>query len=299
MKFSSFLLILTLFWSCSKQKSTVEKPEEDNSFTVAFMTDIHLQPEKNAVAGFDKAIEKVNELAPDFVITGGDLVMDVLGEGEGRADTLFDMYKEEVKKFNMPIYHTIGNHEFFGVYQESGIDTTHPDYGHNLFEKEIGKRYQSFEYNGWYFMILDAIDTKGRKYIGQIDEEQIDWIKEELKKLDKKTPIVISVHIPMISTFLLREYGPLEENGEGLMVINTKEVLDLFEGYNLKLVLQGHTHYIEDIFVKNVHFVSGGAVCGKWWEGSNKGFEEGFLLLEFSENEFEWKYVDYGWEVNE
>ena len=58
----------------------------DDEFTFVFMTDIHLQSEKHAVDGFLQAIDSVNELNPDFVITGGDLIMDALGQPYRRAD---------------------------------------------------------------------------------------------------------------------------------------------------------------------------------------------------------------------
>jgi phosphodiesterase/alkaline phosphatase D-like protein len=42
------------------------------------MTDMHLQPERNAVEGYRRAIKTVNNLNPAFVITGGDLIYDAL-----------------------------------------------------------------------------------------------------------------------------------------------------------------------------------------------------------------------------
>ena len=51
------------------------KPSDDASFNFVFMTDIHLTTERNAVEGFTRAIRSVNDLNPDFVITGGDLIM--------------------------------------------------------------------------------------------------------------------------------------------------------------------------------------------------------------------------------
>jgi hypothetical protein len=71
----------------------------------------------------------------------------------------------------------------------------------------------------------------------------------------------------------------------------------LFENYNLKLVLQGHQHLYEEIKVKDVQFITGGAVSASWWGGPYYGTEEGFLLLKFSDDDFSWQYVDYGWEV--
>jgi len=66
----------------------------------------------------------------------------------------------------------------------------------------------------------------------------------------------------------------------------------------LKLVLQGHLHYLEDINVANkIHFITGGAVSASWWNGPRGPVEEGFLLLRIKGEDIEWEYVDYGWEV--
>lgn len=80
------------------------------------------------------------------------------------------------------------------------------------------------------------------------------------------------------------------------MVCNFKEELLLFREHNLQLVLQGHQHLYEDLFLQNVHYVTGGAVCADWWNGSFHGTEEGFLLISVdSAGDFEWEYVDCGW----
>ncbi len=42
-----------------------------------------------------------------------------------------------------------------------------------------------------------------------------------------------------------------------------------------------------------------GAVCGNWWCGENDGFQEGYARLDFSGDQVEWSYIDYGWEVDE
>ena len=92
--------------------------------------------------------------------------------------------------------------------------------------------------------------------------------------------------------------GSTAANDSGLVVVNSKEVLDLFKGYNLKLVLQGHLHTVEDIYIDGIHFITAGAVSARWWTGPNMGFEEGFMLINVKGEDFDWKYVDYGWEVN-
>jgi len=267
-------------------------------FSFVFMCDIHLQPEKLAVEGFKKAIEKVNGLKPDFVITGGDLVMDTLETEFDRADMLYDLYLENSKQFKMPVHNALGNHEIFGLYEKSGVDSAHPEYGKKMFEKRIGKTYYSFDFKGWHFMILDSVvEVDRERYMGKIKDEQLKWIKDDLEKTGKHTPIVLGTHIPFITSMTQVYGGPLEANNDYIVIVNSKEVLELFHDHNLKLVLQGHLHFLEAIYVRGIQFITAGAVSGKWWKGPNKETEEGFLLVKVKGDEFGWEYIDYGWEV--
>jgi 3',5'-cyclic AMP phosphodiesterase CpdA len=262
------------------------------------MTDIHLEEGRNAVAGFKQAIESVNRLNPDFVLTGGDLVADVLGQTYGRADSLYKLYLETCRDFKMPVYNTMGNHEIYGIFKESGADKNNPEYGERMFEKRIGPSYYSFDHKGWKFMILNSIEDTGESgYVGMIDSVQKDWIRKELQKTDTATPIILSTHIPLMMAFTQKYYGSTFPNDSGLVVVNSREILDLYEGYNLKLVLQGHMHTMEDIYIGGTHFLIGGAVSAAWWSGLHYGTEEGFMLLTVRKNSVDWEYVDYGWEA--
>lgn len=268
-----------------------------DSFSVAFMTDIHLQPERNAVAGFTKALDTVNSLKPAFILTGGDLIMDALGQSYGRADSLYVLYQETIKKSEAPVYNAMGNHEIYGIYSRSGADPAHPEYGEKMYEKRIGPLYYSFMHEGWKFMILNSVeDTHRNKYVGLIDSVQIAWIEDELDKTDPEIPIVISTHIPFISVMTQRYGGSTVANDSSLIVYNSSPVLDLFREHNLKLVLQGHLHVLEDIYYEGVHYITGGAVSAAWWKGPYLTCEEGFLWLTFGRDDFTWKYIDYNWE---
>ena len=48
---------------------------------------------------------------------------------------------------------------------------------------------------------------------------------------------------------------------------------------------------------RGTRFITGGAVCGKWWRGVWHGTEEGFGVLTLTGNRVDWEYVDYGWEA--
>ena len=282
------MLLIVSFPYCKKAET---------EFIFAFVTDIHLQPEKNAVKGFTKAIECVNELNPEFVITGGDLVMDAIDQPFERADMLYDLYLKTSGQFQMPVYNSIGNHEIFGFSAKSGVDPAHPLYAKKMFQNKIGKTYYSFDHKGLHFMILDSIGlTEEKKYRGWIDENQMEWIRADLAGLEKDIPIIITVHIPVFSLATHIIAGPFEAHGPGSVIGNSKELLELFKGYDLKLVLQGHRHFLEDLYVGGIRFITGGAVCSAWWEGPYFGLEEGFLMVKIRGKNIEWEYIDYGWD---
>lgn len=290
-------ILLFIISGCKPKSGNGTSPEEDG-FSFAFLTDIHLQPEKNAVEGFRQAIDTINKLDPDFVITGGDLVMDVLDQTYGRADSLFTLYREISGELNMPVYNAVGNHEVYGWHRdEKGIES-HAEFGKKMYEKRIGEPYYSFDYKNWHFIILDAIyRSEDGHYIGKIDQGQMEWLKRDLEKTDRQTPMAITIHIPFITSRTQLSQGALAANSEGGVITNSREVLQLFADHNLKLVLQGHLHYNEDLFVGNrVHFITAGAVSGRWW--SNKPGdhpEEGFQMIHIKGNSLSSEYIDFGW----
>jgi 3',5'-cyclic AMP phosphodiesterase CpdA len=130
-----------------------------------------------------------------------------------------------------------------------------------------------------------------------VGEQQLEWLKNELSKVSASTPIVVSMHVPVYSL-----YSPVvdEKYVFAEVIINFNELVKVFENHNLKLVLQGHQHIYEEIFVKNVRYITAGAVSGAWWYGPLHGTEPGFLIVEIdSAGDFTWEYVDFGWIAKE
>ncbi|WP_209330917.1 metallophosphoesterase family protein [Lunatimonas salinarum] len=264
------------------------------SFTFAFLTDIHLQPERRAPVGFQMAIEKVNELNPDFVISGGDQVYDVMRGNQERADSLFRLYAEMSKGFNMPVYNTVGNHDLFAIYPESPEDELHPDYKYGMYQRYLGDTYYSFDHKGWHFIVLNSLGTTGDgRYTAVVDSVQLAWLKENLERVSRQTPVVVVTHIPLVTA-----RGIVTGNPAGHHVTNSSEVLAALEGHNLKLVLQGHIHWKEYGEVNDrFRYLTGGSIAGNGWKGRRHDTKEGFVLLRVEGEEFTWEYIDHGWEA--
>lgn len=271
-------------------------PNETEKFQFVFFTDVHLQQEKNAVRAFEQAVHKINQLQPDFVISGGDNITDALGQNFPTADGLYNLYGSAIKKLKMPVHHVLGNHDVFGIYEVSGIKDTHPEFGKKMFSHRLGKTYYAFDHKGWHFIILDSVLlTIDKKYVGGIDDTQLQWLKQHTSHLDRNIPIAIALHIPFYS---IMPQMDARFNPEVFTLKNPARILSLFTDLNLKLVLQGHVHYFETIKASGVTFISGGAVCAKWWDGPHKGIEEGFLMISVSGEDFTWQYIDYGWDAD-
>jgi 3',5'-cyclic-AMP phosphodiesterase len=265
------------------------------SFRFVHFTDPHIQPERRAGAGTAKAFEAMNRLNPDFCLAGGDLVFDVFERGHDRAKLLFDQYVEALKGLRPRVHSVPGNHDVFGISNKSGVPATDPLYGKKMYEDRIGPRFSSFTHKGWHFIQLDSIGiTPERTYIGSIDEEQLDWLRTDLERTGKQTPIVVTTHIPLVTGF--GQYvGVRPEQIKGIQITNAKPVLDLFQGYQLKAVLQGHTHIREVLHYQGCQFITSGAVSGNWWRGLRLGHPEGFGLISVKGANLSWSYQTYGW----
>jgi Icc protein len=265
-------------------------------FTFLFITDTHLEPELNAAQGCDQCFKKARTVKCDFAIQGGDHVFDSLAVSRERANSLFDLYAKTEQDLGMKLHHTVGNHDCFGVDTKSGVEPTDPLYGKKLFEDRFGKAYYSFDHKGVHFIVLDSIGiTDDRAYEGRVDAVQLSWLAADLKALKRTTPIIVSIHIPLVTAF--SSYVPVpatEPKHHSLTVANAYEVINLFEGHDVLGVLQGHTHVNERVVWKGVPYITSGAVCGNWWRGTRMGTPEGFTVVRVENGKLSTHYETYG-----
>lgn len=243
-----------------------------NDFSFVFLPDIHLNTDSNTEANFDRLVVQINNLRPDFIITGGDMIYTAKNLDEKKANILFDFMKTKFRNLDMPVYYTMGNHEIVGVLAESDMEISHPEWGKGLYEKLYGKRYHSFMHSDWKFFLLDGIKIleKERNYTQGVDSVQMDWIKKELQITDKTTPIVIVIHTPLINPHAINNFR------DQLLTQNSADVLNQFKDYNLKIVLEGHTHLYMNLLFEGIHYISGGSTSQA--SDLNK-YSDGFILV--------------------
>jgi len=289
MKLPVFIKMLTILIMVCQLHGCHPLEVPDSSFSIAFFTDIHLNKGENGCfKGFEKAIKTADSLEVDFIITGGDNVdIDVLKDDSITAHELYRRFLEVQNNSPVKIYPAIGNHDrYTGAYFED------PMRGSALFESYLGPSYYSFNHKGWHFILLNTVQVVDGQYaVGPV---QYEWLKGDLQETGAEVPIVLIGHVPVLSV-----YTPAVSETYGFdSFSNFREVLNLFTDYNLKLVLQGHQHLYEEIYTRNIQFITAGAVSASWWGGPYYGTEEGFLLLTLDEKTFDWEYIDFGWETH-
>lgn len=253
-------------------------------FSFVFLPDTHLHPDSAVDANFDHVVKQIKSLQPDFVIVGGDMADNARKLDEKDAKFLFDFVDTQFHKLDIPVHYTIGNHDIVGVYIESGMDPSNPLWGKGMYIKRYGKTYQSFTFSGLKFFILDGIKILEEKgfWTSEVDSLQIEWLKHELLKTDTKMPICIVIHTPLINPLAIFNLQSCISSP------NSKAVLDLFVGHNLKLVLQGHNHIYMNLLINGVHYISGGSTS---YKPDLKPFDDGFIFVKVKNNIEEIKFI--------
>lgn len=276
------------------------------AFRFVHLTDMHVQPERGASDGWLSCVRKVNALnpQPDFVITGGDLIMDALQPDAGRIDLQWKLFDAGLKELAMPVHHTIGNHDIGGWGPQSTLSRTDARYGKSLFAERYGqgRTYRSFDHRGWHFVLLDSVcqptaTIPGHGYIGQIDDPQLEWLAQDMQQTGPGVPTVLITHIPFFSAIPQTMTGPQTPVSNSGLVTNAHKVRALLEPYNVQLVLSGHGHARERLDLRGVSYIQSGAVSGNWWRGRIFEEPEAFGVIDCHEKSFTYHYQDFGWTV--
>ncbi len=266
---------------------------------LVFFTDVHAREEWETPRALAMAAEAINRQNPDIIIAGGDLITDGFQSSAETVAPRWDVYMEMHRALRGDVHAVIGNHDLVAAIPEDGspaADDPRTEFRNRL---NLSSTYYSFDALGYHFMLLDSVHVTGgpHKYEGRIDAAQMDWIRQDLSTVPAEQPIIVALHLPLLTGFYQMTLGTTEPAPVNRVVVNNRQVLDLFSSHNLQLVLQGHLHVSELIRWGNTTFVTGGAVSGKWWRGAWHGTREGFAVLTLREGRIDWEYVTYGWKA--
>ena len=284
--------------SGSKKKRTLR---------VAHLTDVHVKPELGAVDGMTAALRHVQALddPPRLLLTGGDAIMDALAADAARTKLQWELWNRVLKsECSIPVEHCIGNHDVWGWNKKRSKTTgREKQWGKQIALDEFGlkRRYRSFDKAGWHFIVLDSIYPDDElTYIGKLDDEQFDWLAGDLKKVNRRTPIVVVSHIPVLTVALVEfsdTFAKQPRRRQGAAHVDAKRIVNLFKQHpNVQLCLSGHLHLTERIDYAGVTYMCSGAVSGNWWRGNHHHTDEGYAVIDlYDDGTFDNQYVAYGW----
>jgi hypothetical protein len=150
---------------------------------------------------FSRAVAKVNELQPEFVITVGDLIP---GGGRLRDEAeirrQWNEFNGFVEGFEMPFFYLPGNHDV-----SNGVMD-------RIWDEMFGVRYYSFVYKDVLFLCLNTQDGEGTSPI--LGKEQIAWAKGELDEYADVRWTLVFIHQPL---WVMEEGIPRNVNGKKVL----------------------------------------------------------------------------------
>lgn len=173
--------------------------------------------------------------------------MDAFEQPHEKAKALFDLYGATVRDLAKPVHTVPGNHDVFGVSAKSGVAASILCMG------------RSSTKTGWARGLVPSTTRVGTssgwtRCSSRRKRPMKDvWTMSNWRgcsgtwKTGRKAPLVVVTHIPLATAFGTFPFPDLPELRPVLTVTNARQVLALFEGYNLKAVLQGHTHIAERV----------------------------------------------------
>lgn len=139
---------------------------------------------------FSKAVQQINLMHPEFVMSVGDLI-----EGGGTADNVrkqWDEFDGYAKQFKMPFFYCPGNHDAQSVLKQ------------DVWVERLGKKYYHFAYKGCLFVVLndmdyDADDPKDPPKAGglRVGKRQREYLAAALKQYPNAPFTFVFLHHPI------------------------------------------------------------------------------------------------------
>jgi Icc protein len=286
------LSTLSLATSLSPSFVAGKNSKKKKGLKIAWLSDTHVKPTETAETGMRKAFRHVNNLdpKPDFIINGGDSIMDALAADKAKTQAQWDVWNRVIKEENkLPVYHCIGNHDVWGWQLKDEAVKTDPLYDKSwvLKEHNMPGKYYSFAKDKWHFIVLDSTQENNGGYIARLDEPQFNWLENELKNISPDKFICIVSHIPIVSFCSVMFSEKNEPNGDwktsrALLHVDNRRIKSLFKKYkNIKVCLSGHIHLQDEVEYVGIKYFCNGAVSGNWWSGAFQEFEPAYALFDF------------------
>lgn len=263
-------------WSGYGSFRTGSSDKTDFSFVAVTDTQSeHLPDAYFSAATMETAVKTAGE--PAFIIHSGDFVDDGGNENQWSAQ----MNSAAEVLMNNVIVPAVGNHD---------IDD-HSFWQHFMLEKTNGHKttglYYSYDYGNAHFVVLDTNKANETSYI---DDEQLEWLDNDLKTARDKGAVWLIVNMHK-GSYTVGEHaaGEMYAGDKGMRL----RLGEIFEKHGVNLVLQGHDHCpsvtkpIKEgkASEEGVVYINTGSAGSKSYEMENNMSSEYYELFEYMDSE--------------
>ena len=147
---------------------------------------------------FEKAINKINLLKPEFVMCVGDLIQ---GYTQDTAQINFEWneFNTSLEKLQPPFFYLPGNHDITNTVMQ------------REWEKRYGRRYYHFVYKNTLFITMDSNDDDDFS----ISEDQMNYVIESLKNNEDVRWTFIFMHHPIWTYDTNQRFEKIESELKG------------------------------------------------------------------------------------
>jgi 3',5'-cyclic AMP phosphodiesterase CpdA len=185
----------------------------------------------NAIGTLEEAINKIKMLPikPSFVIHTGDIT-------HLSKPSEFDDADRIIAQARLDVHYVPGEHDFL-------------DDGEKLYRERYGRGargagWYSFDANGVHFIGLVNVTNLKAGGLGNLGNDQLEWLEDDLEGRTASTPIVVFAHIPLWTVYQPWGWG----------TDDSASVLDYLKRFASVTVLNGHIHQIMQKVEGNVTF---------------------------------------------
>jgi 3',5'-cyclic AMP phosphodiesterase CpdA len=213
-----------------------EAAAQTTGMTFLQISDSHVGFDKpanpNALGTLEEAINKVKALKtkPAFMIHTGDIT-------HLSKDKEFDDAKRIISQAGLDTHYVPGEHDIID-------DEPGRQYKERYGKNAKGAGWYSFDQNGVHFVGLVNVVNLKAGGLGNLGDEQLAWLTDDLKGKSASTPIVVFAHIPLWVVYEKWGWGT-DDGGKAL---------DLLKRFGSVTVLNGHIHQVMQKVEGNVTF---------------------------------------------
>jgi 3',5'-cyclic-AMP phosphodiesterase len=162
---------------------------------------------------------KADPEPPAFVLHTGDLT-------HLSKASEFDTLQQVLSDLSVPVFYVPGEHDVLGDDGKSYLE--------RFGKGTHGAGWHSFDKGGVHFVGLVNVVNLKAGGLGNLGDEQLEWLEKDLKPVKSSTPVVVFAHIPLWSVYPQWGWG----------TDDSERALSYLKRFGSVSVLNGHIHQV-------------------------------------------------------